>query len=267
MLITAHCNRLRLAGFRPRTVECREQVLRAFADTLGGRQLPDATRLDVEAYLARDLAAETRRAYLGHIRGWYAWALEEEYAASDPTIKLPAIRVARGVPRPINVEHLRRAVLAADSRQRAWLLLMALGGLRCMEVAGLRPQDLLEQDGGVLLYLDVTKGGGSGTVPAHPEILAALRDVPIRNGLWWDCSPRHVSVTTNTYLRSLGITSTAHALRHYSGTSWLTASGFDLLTTSRLMRHKSMESTVIYTQLSQARPAEVVNLVPHLLAG
>lgn len=266
MLINAHINRIRLAGYRPRTVASREKVLRQFERTLAGRQIGEATRLDVEAFVGRDLAAESRRAYLGHLRAFFRWALDEEYVPTDPTSKLPSIRVPRGGPRPIDATQLVLAVKYADPRMRAWLLLMALGGLRCMEVAGLRPQDLLETESGVLLFLRETKGGASATVPAHPEVLGALSDVPIRNGAWWQCQAHSVSVMTSSYLRGRGVDATAHQLRHYSGTAWFRASGHDLLTTAALMRHASVKTTMLYAQLDPTRPAEVVNLVPRLRA-
>ncbi len=265
-LIAAYADWLTLAGKRPKTIRERTSYLRAFQATLEPRHIGEATRLDCQAHLARPLALESRRTYLAHLRGFFAWAVEEQYVPTDPTLRIPSVRVPRGVPRPIDTEHLTRAVLRADPRMRAWLMLMALGGLRCMEVAALRPQDLLETESGVLLFLREAKGGGTGTVPAHPEVLAALADVPIRNHVWWSCNAHNVSVTVAVYLRSIGVEATAHQLRHYSGTSWLRASGEDLLTTSRLMRHASVATTQTYTQLVAKRPAEVVNLVPRLRA-
>jgi len=265
MLLTAFLNRLRLANYRPRTVHSREMVLNAFAATLPG-DLRDATRLDVEAFLARDLAPETRRNYLQALRSFYRWCIAEEYLTVDPTAKVPSVRVRKGSPRPIDTDDLTRAVNSAPPRMRAWLLLMSLAGLRCMEVANLRPVDLMESDGELLLFLRETKGGGTATVPAHPQIVESLMFLPQYDGLWWDVSAHRVTVATGEYLRSVGITCGAHALRHAAATSWLRASGEDLLTTSRLMRHASVATTQTYTQLVAKRPAEVVNLVPYLRA-
>lgn len=265
VLITAHRNWLVIAGYRPRTITDRTRVLRTFERTLGGRQLVEATRLDVEAFLARDLKPQSRRAYLSHLRSFWRWALDEQYAREDPTQRVPSVRVPKGSPRPIDADDLRRAVVAADPRMRAWLLLMALAGLRCLEVSGLRPQDLLESPTGTLLFLQEVKGGGTATVPAHPEVLAALADVPIRNGIWWRCDPHSVSSITGRYLKAQGIQASAHQLRHWAGTSWYRASGHDLLTVKRLMRHASVQSTEGYVALDPTRPAAVVDLVPRLL--
>lgn len=261
-LIDSHLNRLRLAGFRPKTVKDRGQVLEAFARGLGPhRALNEATRLDVEAYLSRPLAQETRRAYRSHLRSFYAWCVEEGLMTEDPTARIPAVRVKRGTPRPVLDADLTRALDLADRRMRAWLLCMALAGLRCMEVAALKPADLLDTASGPLLYLTDTKGGGTATVPAHPAVVEALAVVPIRNGLWWSVTPATLSAQVNRHLRASGVAATAHQLRHWAGTNWFRASGHDLLTTATLMRHASVDTTTIYAQLDPTRPGEVARAV------
>lgn len=260
LLIEAHAAHLRLASYRPSSVRARVSVLTAFSRSLEPHQasLTTATRLHVEAFLGRDLAPESRRAYSNHIRQFYAWAVEEEYVLTNPTLKLPTVRVPRGVPRPITATDLRKAVENADARMRAWLLLMALAGLRCIEVAALRPEDVTEAEYGQVLFLRECKGGGTGVVPAHQAIASALQALPIRSGLWWDVTPRYVSSTVGAYLRSVGVQATAHQLRHAAGTEWYRASGHDLLTTAALLRHVSVRTTQVYAQLDSERPAEVV---------
>lgn len=264
MLITAYRNRMRLAGYRPRTIAARVTCLRAYEKSLVGHQatVQTATRLHVEAFLARDLAAESRRAYRGHLQGLYRWAVEEDLVASDPTAKLPAIRVPRAVPRPISTHDLQKAVAQADPRMRAWLLLMALAGLRCLEVAALRPEDVSATEVGALLHLRECKGGGTAVVPAHRAVLAALVQLPARDGRWWTCEAHTVSVQTNAYLRAQGIRATAHQLRHRAGTDWYAASGHDLLTTAALLRHASAQTTQRYVQLDPLRAGAVVDAVP-----
>lgn len=98
-------------------------------------------------------------------------------------------------------------------------------------------------------------------MPAHPLVLAALEDLRTVDGLWWNVTPHHVSRMTGGYLRSLGISSGAHALRHFAGTSWYRASGHDLLATAALLRHKDVTTTMVYAQLDPTRGSEVVDSV------
>ncbi len=260
-LIEAYLVHLTLANYRPTTLLARGTCLRSFHRTLDGRDLTQAGRIDVEAYMGRTLRPESRRAYKGHLRAFYRWALDEEYVTADPTAKLAPIRVPKAVPRPISEEQLVVAVAAGDARMKAWLLLAALGGLRCLEVAALRPRDLEPTASGMLLRLRECKGGGVATVPAHPLILDALDRVPIRNAAWWECKANHVSLTISAHLRAAGVDATAHQLRHYAGTSWYRASGHDLLATATLLRHVSVKTTMVYAQLDPTRPREVVDAV------
>lgn len=263
--LVAYRNRLTLAGYRPSTVTARMQVLTAFAREVEPRQLEAATRRDVEAFLARPLAPQSRRAYRSHLRAFYGWLIDEEDITVDPTAKIPAVRVPAGTPRPLSDDDLHLALTQAEPRMRAWLLLMALAGLRCMEVARLRPCDLMEASGAVVLFLRECKGGGTSTVPAHQAIVAALADLPVRDGLWWDVQPETVSKQVSAYLRARGIDATAHGLRHSAASAWIKASGYDLLTTSRLLRHANVGTTQVYARLGEERPAEVVHAV-HLRA-
>lgn len=165
------------------------------------------------------------------------------------------------MPRPISEEDLALALDNAPPRLRAWLLLMALAGLRALEISGLRPEDVIVSEHGALLFLRECKGGASATVPAHPAIVDALTQLPVRNGVWWSVLPRNVSSRVNKYLRSLGILATGHQLRHAAGTSWYRASGHDLLATAQLLRHARVSSTQIYAKIDAARPAQIVALV------
>lgn len=261
MLITAYCNWMTLAGYRPSTITARRCCLLAFEQSAAPHHLHDVGRRQVEAYLSRPLSPESRRAYRSHLKAFYSWAIDQEYLRDDPTAKVPPIRVPRAQPRPMAAADLTVALEQAAPRMRAWLLLMALAGLRCLEVAALRPSDLLCSEAGTLLYLREVKGGGTGSVPAHPATLEALQLLPIRSGKWWDCSARHVSVTTAAYLRGVGVTGTAHALRHTAATAWYRASGHDLLVTAQLMRHASVQNTQRYAALDPLRSSEVVQLV------
>lgn len=256
-LIDSHLSVLAMAGRSPATIRDRRICLTAFHRTLDGRPMTHGRREDVMAFLGRNLAPESRRAYRSHLKGFYAWMVDEGFIPADPTEKVPSIRVPRATPRPMDPTLLALALDRADMRMRAWILLMAGAGLRCIEVAALEPRDIV-LDPWPMLHLRVTKGGSQATVPLHETVLKALGVLPIRNGVWWSVSRQTVSQQTNAYLRSLGINDTAHSLRHSAACQWYEASGGDLITTQRLLRHASVVSTQVYADVSPVRPAEVV---------
>lgn len=260
--LDSYLNRLVLAGYRPATVKARAASLGAFARTVP--DITTATREDCERYLARPtFSARTRRSYCSHLRSFYGYLIDEQLRTDDPTARLPKFRAPMGLPRPISHTDLITALDNADRRMKAFLLLMALGGLRCMEVAGLAPDDIIHTESGtVLLQVRETKGGGNRSVPAHPAVLEALAMLPVEDGRWWTMTRGSVSTAVNRYLRSLGLRATSHQLRHWAGTSWIEASGYDLLTTAALLGHANVATAQNYTRVNPARPAEVVGLMP-----
>jgi integrase len=119
-------------------------------------------------------------------------------------------------------------------------------------MAGLDREDVLEGEG--LLRITQGKGGTERVIPLHPDVLAALVALPMpesgvifRRPWCRDRWPAHnVSHTINTYLHSLGIDSTAHALRHWFGTTIYQLTK-DIRLTQELMGHSGPNTTAIYT--------------------
>jgi integrase len=62
----------------------------------------------------------------------------------DPTGKLVRPRVPRALPHPIADDRLLTTIADAPPRIRPWLVLAAVCGLRAMEIANLRPTDVLD---------------------------------------------------------------------------------------------------------------------------
>lgn len=257
-VIESYIAQAAFSGARPGSVDTWRCALRCWQRFLAPTRIEDATHQDVIAWLGRPLAATSRRSYRSTLVRFYGWASEEGYIPADPTVKIPKVRCQVGLPRPMSDGDLSLALTRADPRMRAWLLLGALAGLRCIEIAALAPGDLVQVEGVWMLYLRVTKGGKPATVPAHEAILQALAVLPVRDGTWWQCSRGYVSQKINAHLHACGIQSTAHSLRHSAGTAWHRASGYDLLLTARLMRHQNVGSSQVYAQLEASRPAEVV---------
>lgn len=261
MTLETHLNRLLLAGYRNETIRTKRRMFGILASHLDPKPLELATRFDLENFLARPhLKAATRKAYRSHLRAYYRWLVEEGIRTDDPSYQLPSIRVPKGLPRPIPTEELAVALQVARPRMRAWLLLMCMSGLRCCEIARLRPDDVVVTPTGTILFIREAKGGAQQTVPAVDAVLEQLACLPIRNGAWWEVQPNQVSVDTAVFLRSIGVNATAHQLRHWAGTSWYGVDR-DILSTQRLLRHASVSNTQVYADVDPCRPAEIASLV------
>ncbi len=116
------------------------------------------------------------------------------------------------------------------------------------------------------------KGGKERVLPLHPVIAELAKTMP-RVGWWFpardgrDAPIKGHSVTylISTAIRRAGIldpTLTPHSLRHSFGTD-LVEAGVDIRVVQELMMHSSLETTQIYTRVSEQRKRSgILNLAP-----
>ena len=251
-LIAAHHVDQERRGTLPNSIAKRDKNMVTFARYLGERSLLDARSDDVERFLdARELAASTRYAWLSHLHRFYDWTLRADLGTVDPTARIVRPKLRRRLPRPAATTELRSALVQAQPLHRCWLLLAAYMGLRCQEIAGVRREDVLEDEG--LLRVVKGKGGVERLIPLHPEILDALRALPMPRHGWvftgargGPYSPEHLSHDFNAFLRAAGVHATAHQLRHWFGTN-LYAQTHDIRLTQEMLGHADLATTAIYT--------------------
>jgi integrase/recombinase XerC len=252
----------RRRGLLPGTVKRTGDVL---ANLARHAPLLEATPADVEAWLDRTpLVARTRYSYLSHLSAFYDWTQATGRTDGNPARKIPRPKLRRGLPRPIDPGDLAHAVRQAPPRERCWLLLAALAGLRCQEIAGVHRDDVIDREVPAVLVVSHAKGGHQRIVPMHDEILFALRvyGLPRQGPVFLSSSgrpfsPGQVSKLGNAYLRSVGADWTMHSLRHRFGTDVFRQSR-DLRLTQELLGHQSPNSTAIYTAWSPGEAATVV---------
>jgi integrase len=262
-LVAAHHRDQERRGVLPSSVKRRDEAVRAFARYLEPRSLLDATRADVEDFLdRRHIGARTRYTWLSHLHSFYVWADREELSSLDPTARIVRPKLRRSLPRPAATGQLRQALDVADPQRRCWVLLAAYLGLRCQEIAGVRREDVLESEG--LLRVVKGKGGKERLLPLHPDVLAALKALPMprqgwvfirpRGGPW---SPCDLSNRFNRFLREAEVSATAHQLRHWFATS-LYRETRDLRMTQEMMGHVDPSTTAIYTAFDLRDATEAV---------
>lgn len=255
---------MRGRGLADRTIGDAGLTLRRL-QARSGYPVEGTPALAISRFLAADqLGARARYTYYGHLRGFYRW-LANDGRGTDAMATLPRPRQPRSTPRPITTEQLR-ALLALPLRRRtrAMVMLAALAGLRAHEIAKLKGQDV---DADARTLYVIGKGGHAATLPLHPDLADLARTMPI-HGWWFPADGRrpgeHIysRVVVNTISRSCkraGIPGgTAHRLRHWYGTNLVTA-GADLRTVQSLLRHESLASTQIYTEVTDERRIEAID--------
>lgn len=266
-VLNDYLHHLRRRNLSPRSITAYLCILRRADDTTGG--LLSASRPQLETWLdTLNLTARSRYTYISALHGFYLWAISEDHATADPTLKMARPRLPRTVPRPISTADLEMALSAADTRMRLWLCLAAYQGLRCQEIAGIEVDDVIDGNDPPVLVVRAGKGRKERVVPLHPETLAAFalhglpRAGPVfrrqdRPGRVEAVKPHRVSELIAEHLHGLGINATGHQARHWFGTHVYAAS-LDLRLTQELMGHAHPSTTAGYVKYAQHQAADVV---------
>lgn len=253
-LIKAHVDWLAASGMSRGFIEDRERILRMF-----DRKLPfgleQAVDTEIGAMLANPAwSAGTRWCYFSHLRSFYAWVTDPRRDGLDmnPMDTLRAPKRRKGVPRPVSAEEMG-VLLSAARPWRTFVMLAALAGLRCMEIAGLVREDVTEQH----LVIQRGKGGKSAVMRTNPLLWEELKPYPPgplaykRSGE--PATAEWISMSAGLYFRNkLGLKGvTLHRLRHKYAMDLLAETG-NLLLVKKGLRHEHVSSTEIYAEASNA---------------
>lgn len=273
-VIDAYCDFAVQSGLAAATtVYCRRKSLQRLA-----RWLPvpvaEATPAMLAAWRASlgHLSDQSVLNYVTDARRLYAWLADERAIAQNPALRIPVPRRRRRLPRPISTADLCAAIVSAPDPVRLMLVLAAFAGLRACEITYLRRECVLDtlRQPMILIAADATKGGHEHMVPIAPYAAAQLaRSALPRSG--WIFSrldgkpgpnrPHEISRRANRWLRECGIAATLHQLRHWFGTEAY-AVDQDLIAVADMMGHRNLDSTRIYSLVTQARGASIVAALP-----
>lgn len=250
-------------GLARKTITITRGALESLA---GAHSLRRVTRDEVETFLdGRAVSARTRYWWLSTIHCFYTWAIKAGQLRCNPTLDIRRPKIRKTLPRPIPDDELVEALAqASDPQVRCWLLLGALAGLRCNEMATLAREDVLEHE--KLLRVQ-GKGGKERMVPLHSELLSALNRLPMpahgpvfRRPDGRPYTGDRLSHKLSEFLTNVGSSSSGHALRHRFATKVLQAC-HDIRTTQELMGHESLATTAIYTAWDRAAARDAVSAI------
>lgn len=281
-----HTQMMRRAGLAPGTIRNRRYLILALSNWARSNHTPfwDLSTSQIETWLdATGMSSPSRRVAISHLRVFWGWAIEEEHATTDPTMKLTKIKTPRRLPQPVPVLHLKSAYETATTdgtlaglRSRAILSLMSYQGLRCGGVATLNLMDVDREAGSFLVR---EKGDKERTLPLHPETAAALD--AYHAALDRELRTRGDKLLDGPVIRSLhdprkGIRSaqvglivknllpgtwTAHKIRHRFGTDFYRACR-DILLTQQMMGHQNPATTAGYALADTSKAATVLGEMP-----
>lgn len=227
---------------------CREQL----TEWLAGPQEP-----------GRRWSPATRYSYFGHASEFYRW-LAAEYprlVPEDPMARMRRPKVPMRVPRPATQRQLELALVAPEPLLTA-VILATYGGLRRSEILACHREHITAEH----IRIPVAKGGDEQTVPTHPAIWDHVRDRPdgplIGDEHGGQCGRNQFSLMAMRWFRRNGLPGFGlHRLRVLYGTTIQEQQG-DLRLTQECMRHKSINSTVGYTLVTDSRRRDAVLRLP-----
>lgn len=266
-LLGAHVAWMRLRGLSPVTIYQRQRMITRLAEHLGGPLLAATEKdLDVWQRSISHQAPRSRLAFLSNVASFYGWAVEWEYLpAPAPTRILVRPKRPRGLPHPIGEDDLTMAVACAPQRIRGMLVLAAYAGMRVGEIARLEREDVRDCDDPPFLVVN-GKGGKQRVVPMSQLVTDELRlhglnrrgpVFPRLDGQGGPCAAWTISHLCADYLHSLGISETAHGLRHRFGTRAYAATR-DLRLCQELLGHESPVTTAGYAAYSSRGAMDAV---------
>lgn len=247
-----------------RTIEERSRVITLFIKECGVDPLA-AKAMDIARWISQhpEWGQSTAATYYSYMMSFYKWLVMMDYRTENPMHKLPGPRRPERSPRPVADRDLIR-LLSIDmhARTRVMILLAALAGLRVAEIAQVAGEDI---DVGAARIHVTGKGSKRAWVPLHPILVEVAKEMPTK-GHWFPGNCRRpglpirsksVSDIIGKVMRRAGIKGTPHSLRHWYATTLL-ADGADLRTVQELMRHSSVQTTQVYTQVPDARRNDAV---------
>lgn len=244
------------AKFSPVTITDRLELIRRLARALPAGLLA-ATPADLERFQQSfaTLSRNSVNIYTRHIQAFYRWAVAVGLIESDPCGRLVAIRQRKGLPHPITEKDLRTLLACATGSLRTTYVLAAFAGLRAGEICRLRGEDLTLDADQPTALID-GKGGKERIVPLLPPVVEELRRLGFpRSGHVITCAarggperpytPERLSQASTVFMRSVGVKSTLHSLRHYFATEVVKLTR-DILLVRDLLGHASLATTQIY---------------------
>lgn len=212
-----------------------------------------ATKEEVEAWwrTRTHLAVTSRVVDLAAVRSYYKWMLRFGHRNDDPTLRIDAPRLPRGLPRPVSRADFQRLLAATDGDSRRAIAIGAYTGMRVSEAAVLDWADIDTEMRRVRIS---GKGQKTRLVGLSPLLLDAIGP-PVRGNVVAAGGHPYTADTlqrkVNRAIRAAGVDATYHQLRHRFGTVALAATG-NLLAVSRAMGHSSPTTTAIYAATSDA---------------
>jgi integrase len=251
-------NRYQASGFTRSVILTDLQIIRRI-----GVHPALATVEDLENNIVLRATKQSAKAnYVARLRSIYGSLNKMGLVnGNNPAEDLAKVKVGRSSPKPVTKAEYAKLLEEAEPMFRDWFILGGMAGLRCCEAAVIKGADLFDTDEGPMLTV-IGKGNTDLVIPVSPMVAETIRKYDTLGRLWNVTANKFSAKAANEMRRILGPDAKHfHSLRHYFATDMLERSGGDLVAVKELMRHTSVATTQVYTQLAHGRTRSLVNLL------
>lgn len=265
------------------TIKAYNVGLLQFIDYLKNNGIQEPTREDIIAfreYLKEEqLKPNTINAYLIAIRNFYNW-LEYEGITKDIAKKIKGIKLERKhLKRGLSLEEIKKVLsVCKDTREQLLIKLMINCGLRCNEVVNIQLADFYDDKGIVMMKVlgKARSGLKQDSIKIDNRLFELIQEYvkqyDIKDYLFVSTSNHNTNgkLTTKTirYIvkhlferagLDMDMLST-HSTRHTT-CELLLEKGMPIQEVSEFMRHKSINTTIVYSKELDARNSQASNIL------
>lgn len=254
-----------------------------FIEYLNANNIVDPTREDIinfREYLKEEHKPNTINAYLIAIRNFYSWLEYEGIITKDITKKIKGIKLERKhLKRGLSVEEIRKVLdVCKDMREELLIKLMINCGLRCNEVVNIQLEDFYDDKGVVMMRVlgKARNGIKQDSIKIDNRLFELIqeyvRKYNIQNYLFVSTSNNNTNgklttktiryIVTNLFKKAnldMQMLST-HSTRH-STCELLLEKGMPIQEVSEFMRHKSINTTIVYSKELEQRNSQASNIL------
>lgn len=265
------------------TIKTYNVGLLQFIEYLKNNNIEDPIREDVIAFReylkAEQLKPNTINAYLIAVRNFYNW-LEYEGITKDITQKIKGIKLERKhLKRGLSLDEIKKVLsVCKDIREELMIKIMINCGLRCNEVVNIKLEDFYDDKGIVMMRVlgKARNGLKQDSIKIDNRLFALIQEYVkqynIQDYLFVSTSNHNTNgkLTTKTIryivknlFEKAGLDMdmlSTHSTRHTT-CELLLEKGMPIQEVSEFMRHKSINTTIVYSKELEQRNSQASNIL------
>ena len=249
----------------------------------------DLKREDIEGYIeflhSKSQKAQTVRRKISAIRSFYSFLCDEQIIARDPMTGIKLKTTMTPLPKVLSEDEIKALISwfdeNKDSRLKAMIHILYGAGLRVTELVTLTKDCIIyDEETGRYVLLVRGKGNKERIVPLHSIAMDALKkhltniDTHFKSSKYlFPSKAKEGHITRQGFallLKELSVNVginpnkiSPHVLRHAFATHML-SHGADLLSIQKLLGHKDITTTQIYTHISNDNKRRLVEKNPNI---